>query len=159
MELVRALSSGLLANRIPTLPKVSKRPRRPPRRRIHQVQVRLKPDQIQELVEAYRAGATLPELSARFGLHEHTVTEHLKRHSIDRRVNGKKLSPEDIEKAADLYRSGLSWVAIAEQFDVNPQTIGTWLKRAGVPMRPRQGGPPSKAPGRPPKGGSSGRDD
>lgn len=123
---------------------MSKRHRRPVRRRIRQVQVRLKPEQIEELVEAYRAGASLPELSARFGLNEHTAAEHLERHGIERRATRAKLSPEDIEKAAELYRSGLSWVAIAEQFDVDPKTIGTWLKRAGVPMRPRKGGPRSR---------------
>lgn len=81
-----------------------------------------------------------------FGLNEYTVSTHLKRRRIERRVNGTKLSPEDIEKAAELHPSDLSWAAIAEQFDVNPQTIGRGSNEPGVPMRPRQGGLPAQAP-------------
>lgn len=114
---------------------------------LEQHQTWLKPAQVQELVEAYQAGATLRELSARFGLHERTVSAHLERHGVERRVSRPKLSCADIERAAELYRSGLSWAAVAEQFDVDPKPIGRWLKRAGVPMRPKQGGLPSKRSG------------
>jgi lambda repressor-like predicted transcriptional regulator len=114
---------------------------------LEQHQTWLKPTQVRELVEAYRAGATLRELSALFGLHEHTVSAHLERHGTERRVSRAKLSIADIEQASELYGSGLSWAAIGERFDVDPKTIGTWLKRAGVPMRPRKGGPPSETSG------------
>ena len=114
---------------------------------LEQHQTWLKSEQVRELLAAYQAGSTLRELSARFGLHEHTVKPHLERHGIERRVSRAKLSPNDIERAGELYRSGLSLVSVASQFDVDPKTIGTWLKRTGVPMRPRQGGLPSKIPG------------
>ena len=46
-----------------------------------QLQHRLKPDEIDQLVEARKAGATIKELAAKFEIHRTTVMEHLKRRS------------------------------------------------------------------------------
>ena len=144
VELTRVLSSELLSRRLPIVSKGLKRPPRADRRVLEQHQTWLKPEQVQELVDAYVGGAPVRELAARFGTERRTVSAHLERNGIERRVNRAKLSSADIEQAAELYCAGLSLASVAERFDVDPKTSGTWLKRAGVAMRPRQGGLPAK---------------
>lgn len=47
-----------------------------------QVQHRLKPEEIDELVYAYQAGELIEDLAARFSIHRTTVIEHVKRNGL-----------------------------------------------------------------------------
>ena len=116
------------------------------RRRLIQDQVRLHDDQIAELVGLYRDGSSVRELAARFRINRKTVSIHLERCGVPRRVVQAKLSADDIRRAAELYRSGLSLVSVGEDLGVNAKTASKALHRVGVTMRPRQGGLPEAMP-------------
>jgi hypothetical protein len=67
-------------------------------------------DQIEHLIAAYQAGATVYDLAAQFGIARQTVSSILKRHGIPLRRQG--LSPEQIDQAAQLYQD---WWSLARR--------------------------------------------
>ncbi|MEE1794372.1 helix-turn-helix domain-containing protein [Streptomyces sp. BE308] len=94
----------------------------------------LSPDEVTELVEAYRHGAEMNELSRRYGVHRHTVDRHLERAGISKRQMT-KMTPARVEKAKELYGQGLSTNQIGKKFGISGSTVWKALKRAGVKMR------------------------
>jgi DNA invertase Pin-like site-specific DNA recombinase len=109
-------------------------PERTPQGRAKQ----LKDKQAQELIAAYRAGATVYELGRRFGIHRSTVSKILERHGVAMRVAG--MSPEQIDEAVRLYQDGWSLARIGRRMNVNDMTVLRRLQERGVKMRPRRGG-------------------
>jgi len=103
------------------------------------VQPRLTTTQVEELVARYEDGATIRVLAHDFAIHKHTVSAHLERQGIPRRVSVRKLAPADHAEAVRLYEHGLSLVSVAEQLKVNPSTVMRELQRAGVSTRARNG--------------------
>jgi hypothetical protein len=97
----------------------------------------LRPAEVDELVDAYQAGATTRELATRFGIWRGTVGKHLEARGIDTRAP--KLQPKDIQEAAKLYQAGWTLNKIARQYRVGYNTIRKRLLKAGVVMRPRGG--------------------
>ncbi|MFV2194770.1 helix-turn-helix domain-containing protein [Nocardiopsis sp. LOL_012] len=95
----------------------------------------LKEQEAQEVVAAYEAGATVYQLSRRFGIARQTVSKILKRHSAKMRRTG--LTPEQIATAAYLYEGGLSLARIGERLAVSPDTVRLRLIERGVQMRDR----------------------
>jgi lambda repressor-like predicted transcriptional regulator len=95
------------------------------------------PEQIQQLVDGYRAGATVLELAEEAGLHRMTVSGILKRAGVTLRLGS--MGTEDIALARRLYKSGLSLARVAEQVPFNPNTIRMELVRHGVAMRDSHG--------------------
>lgn len=81
-------------NRILEMPRTG-----PPQRlrKPKQVQRRLQPDEISDLVAAYKAGATISDLAKRFQIHTITVTAHLQRQAVKPRQRG--LTENQIEEA------------------------------------------------------------
>jgi DNA-directed RNA polymerase specialized sigma24 family protein len=51
-------------------------------RKRKQAQVRLGPDEVAALVQAYQAGSTLEEVAAKFGVYVRTAAAHLEREGI-----------------------------------------------------------------------------
>jgi transposase-like protein len=98
-----------------------------------QVQRRLPPEEIEELVGAYLAGATALALAGKHSVHRTTVLALLERHQVARR--GRVLTPDHIERAISLYASGRSCASIAKDLKVNPETIRQALLKAGVALR------------------------
>ena len=96
-----------------------------------QVQRRLPPETIEELVAGYLAGATALVLAAKHSIHRTTVLALLERHRVSRR--GRVLTPDHIERAVTLYVSGLSCASIGGELQVNPETVRQALLKAGVP--------------------------
>lgn len=47
-------------------------------------QRRLSPTDLDDLIEAYQAGATISQLADEFGIHRTTVAGHLDRHGVPR---------------------------------------------------------------------------
>jgi len=97
----------------------------------------LPPASVAALADAYRAGASVNELAARYGVHRTTVAAHLDRNVVPRHPRG--LSDDQARNAVYLYRSGQSLARIAQRYRVDPHTIRTALLRRGVAMRDTHG--------------------
>ena len=103
--------------------------------RPRQRQTRLDPDQVDQLIEAYRAGSSVYELATRFEVNRRTVSIILKRSGVALRYN--LLSPEQIVEASDLYAEGWSLARLGEHYGVNHSTVLNAFRKAGIPTRPR----------------------
>ncbi len=99
-----------------------------------QVQCRLPPEEIEQLVASYLAGATALALAGKHSIHRTTVLALL-----ERRVSrqGRVLTPGHIERAVSSYASGRSCASIGKELQVNPETVCPALLKAGVAMRRR----------------------
>jgi IS30 family transposase len=117
----------------------------PVRQRLRQHQTWLKQAKVEEIVRLYKAGSSVRALADQFGVRRVTISGHLERHGVPRRVVQAKLSDRDIQRAGTLYREGLSLAAVAKNFDVDPKTVARAFQRTGITTRPGQGGPPRKA--------------
>jgi len=98
-----------------------------------QIQRRLPPEEIEELVAGYLAGATALTLAGKHSIHRTTVLALLERHQVSRR--GRVLAPDHIERAVSSYASGRSCASIGKELQVNPETVRQTLLKAGVAMR------------------------
>ena len=99
---------------------------------------RLQSSEVDELAEAYKAGASVAGLAKQLGINRETVGKHLKARGIDTRDLG--FGHEQIQEAAELYRQGWSLARLGERFGVDDGTVRARLLEAGVVMRPRRGG-------------------
>lgn len=95
----------------------------------------LSPDEVAELVEGYRHGATEQALARKYGVHRHTVDRHLERVGVAKRPMI-KMTPTRVERAKELYGQGLSTNEIGKRMGVSGSTVWKALKRAEVRMRP-----------------------
>ncbi len=102
-----------------------------------QKQVRLRTDQVDELVDLYLAGALQQELTARFGIHDTTLRAHLRRRGVLKQRPYRKLRGEMLEKAQTLYESGLSLRSVASEIGVSREAIRSGLLSSGVTLRSR----------------------
>ena len=100
-------------------------------------------DQIQELIDGYRSGATVYELAAVFGIERRTVSAILHRHDVPMRRCG--LSGDQVEDAVRLYDQGWSLARIGERMDVAADTVRQRLLERGVTMRDTHGRPRTRA--------------
>jgi hypothetical protein len=107
--------------------------RRVPPDASRQVQRRLLPEEVEELVAAYVAGATALALAGKHSIHRTTVLALLERQQVSMR--GRVLTPDHIERAVSSYASGRSCASIGKELQVNPETIRQALLKAGVAMR------------------------
>ena len=81
----------------------------------------------------YRAGQTVYELAARFGIHRVTVSTHLHRTGVTLRRQG--LDDDGIQQAVGLYGQGWSVARIGTRLGVDGTTVWTALKAQGLRMR------------------------
>jgi hypothetical protein len=107
------------------------------RPQVKQAQRRLGASETAELVAAYREGAGVNVLAARFGVHRQTVNEILRREGVALRRRG--LSAEQIADAGRRYAAGWSLARLGEKFGVDGTTVWRALVAAGVPMRSPNG--------------------
>jgi|GEM_PF-2684981 len=98
-----------------------------------QVQRRLSPEEIEELVACYLAGATAVVLAAKHSIHRTAVLALLERHRVSRR--GRVFTPNHIERAVSLHASGRSCASIGQELQVNPETVRQALLKTSVAMR------------------------
>jgi DNA-directed RNA polymerase specialized sigma24 family protein len=103
-----------------------------------QPQHRLAENEIDELVRAYQAGATVKDLVHRYGVCQTTVLAHLDRHGIARR-QPVGLSDEQTTEATRLYERGLSLAAVGQKLGFDSKTVRKYLADAGVTIRPSRG--------------------
>ena len=103
------------------------------------VQRRLQASDIDRLVAAYKAEATIAELADRFGVHRSTVSDHLNTGNVLRHARLKHWDEQALSAAAALYRGGASLATVAARFSLDPSTVANRFRRAGIPIRPRRG--------------------
>ena len=102
-------------------------------------QRRLSPTDIDDLISAYQAGATISQLAVEFGVHRTTVAGHLDRDGVARHNEQRTWDDEILIQAAELYSTEWSLADVADQFGVDAQTVANRFRRAGVAVRPRRG--------------------
>lgn len=98
------------------------------------VQRRLGPDQVAELVDAYREGVPVEELATSFQVNKTTVLGHVRRHGVPKR-DRRALRKDDVDKASRLYAEGRSADWVAGELHVAASTVRRALKDAGVTLR------------------------
>jgi hypothetical protein len=101
----------------------------------HQLK-RISAELIVELAEAYRQGATVPELARRYNINRTTVLDHLERQGVQRRPNVRKMTDDLVRQAIVLYNEGWSYDRLGEHLGISAETIRRELKQAGVVSRP-----------------------
>ena len=106
-------------------------------RTIRQIQKRLRPDEVDQLVTDYTEGAKLADVALKFMINKSTASKLLESRGVTRRY--RKLSQIERPKLVDLYQSGQSLAKIGDQFDVDPGTIRYHLLRSGVVLRDGHG--------------------
>ena len=107
-----------------------------PSTRLPQIQHRLGPDQVTELVASYQAGTTVNALARTYRIDRTTVLEHLRRQGVQRR-HPRRLQQADIDKAVELYGEGASLDSVALELRIGATTVRRLLNKAGVEIRPR----------------------
>lgn len=107
-----------------------------------QLQRRLKPNEVEELVVAYEAGSSVPVVAETFGINRETVLLHLERRGVRRRAAVRKLSDDEVSLAASRYEAGEPMAALTARFAVDGKTlrreiaaVGVVLRRPGRPTR------------------------
>lgn len=103
------------------------------------VQRRLSPTDIDDLVAAYRKGATINDLAAYYGIHRTTVANHLSRREVMRHHQRTAWDDTTLREAAELYATGLSLAQVGAIFGIDAQTAVSRFRRAGLQVRPRLG--------------------
>jgi AraC-like DNA-binding protein len=111
----------------------------PPPAAPHPTQGRLRPPDIDAIVDRYRAGDTINELAHRFAINRTTVIAHLDRRGVERRATSKQWNHKTLTSAARSYADGSSLADVAAQFGLDPSTVANRFRRAGIPIRPRRG--------------------
>lgn len=94
---------------------------------------KLKPSEVDELVEKYQAGSSVYQLAKLYGIHRITVGKHLRSRGID--TMPPTLTQEQIREAAHLYTDGWSCKKIAKHFGVGAETVRERLHQSGVVIR------------------------
>lgn len=107
-----------------------------------QLQRRLKPFEVDELVLMYEAGSSVPTVAESLGINRETVLLHLERRGVRRRASVRKLTDEDVREAAEAYEAGCSMSSLTSRFAVDAATLRRELSLAGVALR-RPGRPKS----------------
>jgi AraC-like DNA-binding protein len=109
----------------------------PETRTTKQVHRRLLPAQLDELMEDYKAGATLNEIAERLHVHRNNVSRALQGQGVSRRY--RMIEGERLNEAIAEYQAGKSLAAVGAELGVSMDTVRAALKKAGVTLRPRPG--------------------
>jgi DNA-directed RNA polymerase specialized sigma24 family protein len=95
----------------------------------------LEPNEIAGLVEAYRAGTSIKDLTIQFEINRTTVLDHLRQQDVRRRRPA--LNPNQLAEVCRLYETGLTSAEIAPLFAVSADSVLRALHRAGIEVRGR----------------------
>jgi DNA-binding CsgD family transcriptional regulator len=96
---------------------------------------RLRPDEVEAVATGYRAGKTMKELAAEFGISRQTVSTHLRRAGAPIRREG--VAQEQAVEVVSLYEAGRTSRDIAGRYGVSADTVLRTLRRRGVEIRSR----------------------
>jgi len=93
--------------------------------------------EIEELVACYVAGDSTYALSQRFAIARATVSEHLRRQGVMRRVApATVLDAEQKAQVVELYGSGLSLKGVAKKLGISERAVIVALDEVGINRRP-----------------------
>jgi hypothetical protein len=106
-------------------------------RRPRQQQRRLGPEQVDEVVARYIAGASIDALAREYRINGTTVISHLERNGVERRRNPRKMTDGKVRAAADRYATGISLAAVAVEFGVCDRTLRREFMNAAIETRSR----------------------
>lgn len=101
----------------------------------HQLQRRLKPIEVDELVVMYEAGSSIPVVAETFSVNRATVLLHLERRGVRRRAAVRKLSDDDVRLAASRYEAGEPMATLTARFGVDGKTLRREIAATGVVLR------------------------
>jgi lambda repressor-like predicted transcriptional regulator len=104
---------------------------------------KLRADDIDAVVAAYQAGASIKELGRQYELHEQTVRAQLLRRGVALRP-WRALTDEQAVNIVASYQAGASLRELARQHGVAANSIRNCLVRAEVALRPARR-PPRQA--------------
>lgn len=90
---------------------------------------KLDPADLQRLRIAYDAGATMGNLSIRFGMSVQAITDHLLEAGVALRLTA------EMQELRDAYEAGATLQELAELFGISPSTARARLQRIGVAPR------------------------
>lgn len=90
-----------------------------------------RPDEVTELVEAYRHGAGVRELARQYGVHRHTVDRHLERVGVVKRPVV-KMTPTVVAQARELQEQGWGTQRIGQELGASGSMVWKALKREGL---------------------------
>ncbi|MGB3413807.1 MAG: hypothetical protein WBA28_03735 [Microbacteriaceae bacterium] len=99
-------------------------------RRIANPQTFLTTIQVDRLVDDYLAGLSVGQLAQQYGVHRSTVSAHLTRRGVVRRLSG--LDDHDAAEAVKLHGGGISMRAIARTLGVDRKQVRISLVAAGA---------------------------
>jgi predicted HTH domain antitoxin len=108
---------------------VAERPRTEAPRQARQ----LKGDRAAALVSDYSAGASIKEVTERYGVHRLTAYKIIERHGVA--IRKRRLTEDEIELAVRLYEQGMSQARIAEQIGASSDGVRYQLLKRGIKMR------------------------
>ena len=100
---------------------------------------RLTDAEIKQMIQQYRAGASIETLVRRYEVHRTTVMAHLERAGNARPRMVRKMTDQSVAVAAARYEAGASLPVVASAFGVHDRTLAREFRRAQVPIRPRRG--------------------
>ena len=101
-----------------------------------QKQRRLTSEEIDGVVERYRAGESANLLARELGVHRTTIVGHLKRRGVSTRY--KIIAEADLAEAVRLYAQGLSLARVGERFGIGAlTTVLNAFRAAGVTVATR----------------------
>lgn len=98
-------------------------------------QRKLTPAEVQELVEAYRHGASQTELGRRFGIHRQTVGRYLAKQHVERRSRRPLDESQQLEAVRLYVDQTWTLAEIAKKFGVAQNSIRNVLLRHGIERR------------------------
>ncbi|WP_373084168.1 hypothetical protein [Sneathiella sp.] len=104
---------------------------------ISQQQKRLNEGQINQVVNSYRAEATVYKLAEEFECHRNTTSSHLKTNKAVMRLTPP--STNQIDEMVRLYKSGLSLAKVGSRIGFPTQSVVRYLRERSVMSRNSHG--------------------
>lgn len=98
-------------------------------------QRRLAPQQIEELVQLFKAGKNTVELASHFRCSRSTVSKHIRKSGLSARE--KRFSQADLIRMQQLYESGFSFDKVGDAFHTSGTTVTKYLRGRDVRIRGR----------------------
>ena len=105
-----------------TVAEAAPRPDRPVRRS-YQRQRRLNPDEVVELVAAYEEGASVRQLTLKYGIRQETVSRWLSVNGVEKRPLGASLTGDRLDEALLLRELDWSYARIADHLGISRSTV------------------------------------
>lgn len=94
----------------------------------------LRDDEVDQLIELYKAGERVKDLAGQYNIHRDTVSRILNSRGVVRRERG--VPSERLSEVIAAYRGGASLDKIAREHGVATNTAAAALRKAGESIRP-----------------------